>query len=112
MTSTVLTSRLQRDGKEYLLQTSWVESKKRIITALFSEGKFLSQQAFECANGVNETELANLLKAVHQHRFQETARLFELSQNPNGHLDEAEVRLLLGEAFYQQGLLAEAEAEL
>ncbi len=112
MTSPVLTSRLYRQGQEYLLQTSWVETQKKIITSLFSEGKFLSQQAFECANGTETEDLATLLKTLHQNKFQETSRLFELSEHPNGQHDEAEVRFLLGEAFYQQGLLYEAGVEL
>jgi tetratricopeptide (TPR) repeat protein len=112
MTSPVLTSRLYCQGKEYLLQTSWVETQKKIITSLFSEGKFLSQQAFECVNGIGTEESATLLKTLHQNKFQETSRLFELSEHPNGQHNEAEVRFLLGEAFYQQGLLGEAVLEL
>lgn len=112
MTTPVLTSRLYRQGKEYLLQTSWVESQKKIIISLFSEGKFLSQQAFEFVNRRDEDDSATLLKTLHQNKFQETSRLFELSEHPNGQHNEAEVRFLLGEAFYQQGLLNEAAVEL
>jgi tetratricopeptide (TPR) repeat protein len=112
MNSSVLSTRLSRQGREYLLQTSWLESKQRIVTTLFSEGKFISQQTLQCATGVSEQELSSLLKSVHHRSSQETSRLFELSEHPNGQHDEAAVRFLLGEAFYQAGLLEEATAEL
>src|SRR3990172_7686734 len=112
MNSSILSTRLSHQGREYLLQTSWLESKQRIVTTLFSEGKFISQQALQCANRLSEQELSDLLKSVHHRSCQETSRLFELSEHPNGQHDQATVRFLLGEAFYQAGLLEEAMAEL
>src|SRR4030067_3130467 len=112
MNSSILSTRLSHQGREYLLQTSWLESKQRIVTTLFSEGKFISQQTLQCAAGISEQELSDLLKNVHQRSCQETSRLFELSEHPNGQHDQAAVRFLLGEAFYQAGLLEEAMAEL
>jgi len=112
MATPVLTSRLRRRDKEYLLQTSWLEPKKLIVNSLFCQGNLVSQDSLELNNPVNQEKIYELLKLVHGTELEETRRLFELSDNPNGKQDQAEMRFLLGEAFYHRRLYQEAQVEL
>lgn len=112
MANSLLTTKLTIKDKEYLVQTSWLESEKMIITSLFAGGKFVSKQVPEYSNELSADQRSDLLKQVHQRQCQETASLLQLSVRPDGRQNQAEIHFLLGEAFYHRRLLEEAEAEL
>ena len=112
MANSVISSRLRRKDKEYLLQTSWLEAKQVIVNSLFCQGNLVSQNTLEYGKGVNPEKISELLRLVHGTELEEIRRLFELSDNPNGQQNEAEMRFLLGEAFYHRLLFEEAVFEL